>query len=75
VCALLMKKAELPKFILACILGGAIMTVGYGVFEWVLFGWTYAAGTLPFNLLQWAAGVAVAAALYYPVKRTKGLLV
>lgn len=74
VCALLMKNAGLPKFVLACVLGGAIMTVGYGLFEWALFGWAYALGTLPFNLIQWAVGVAVAAALYYPVKRTKGLL-
>ncbi len=75
VCAMMMKKVGLGKFFLACILGGAIMTVGYGVFEWVVFGWTYAAGTLPFNLLQWAAGVTVAVAVYYPVKRTKGILV
>ena len=74
VCALLMKNGGLPKFILACVLGGAVMTVGYGLFEWVMFGWAYAAGTLVFNLIQWAAGVAVAVALYYPVKRTKGLL-
>ncbi len=75
VCALLMKKAGLPKFILACVLGGAIMVAGYGIFEWVAFGWTYAVGTLVFNLIQWAAGVAVAVALYYPVNRTKGLLI
>lgn len=75
VCALMMKKAGIGKFMLACVIGGAIMTAGYGAFEWALFGWTYAAGTLPFNLIQWAAGVAVAVALYYPVKRTKGLLV
>lgn len=75
VCALLMKNAKLPKFVLACVVGGAIMTVGYGLFELAAFGWAYAIGTLPFNLLQWAAGVAVAAALYYPVKRTKGMLV
>ncbi len=75
VCAMMMRKVGLGKFFLACILGGAIMTVGYGVFEWVVFGWTYAAGTLPFNLLQWAAGVAVAVAVYYPVKRTRGILV
>ncbi len=75
VCALMMKKAGIVKFMIACVIGGAIMTVGYGVFEWALFGWTYAAGTLTFNLIQWAAGVAVAVALYYPVKRTKGLLV
>lgn len=74
VCALLMKNAKLPRFVLACVLGGAIMVVGYGVFEIFAFGWAYAIGALPFNLIQWAAGVAVAAALYYPVKRAKGLL-
>ena len=75
VCALLIKNAKLPRFVWACVLGGAIMTVGYGLFEWMFFGWAYAVGTLPFNLVQWAAGVAVATALYYPVMRVRGLWV
>ncbi len=74
VCALMIRKGGLARFVAACILGGAIMTAGYGLFEWAMFGWSYAAGTLPFNLIQWGAGVGVAAIFYYPVKRTKGLL-
>lgn len=74
VCALLVRNSKFPKFVLACVLGGAIMVAGYGIYEWVLFGWAYAVSTLPFNLIQWAAGVLGAMALYYPVKRTKGLL-
>lgn len=72
VCALLMKKAGFGRFTLVSILGGAIMVAGYGVFEWIFFGWTYAAGTVVFNLIQWAAGVAGALALYYPVRRIAG---
>ncbi len=74
VCAMIIKKAKFPGFVFACILGGAIMVVGYGVFEWIAFGWTYAMGTIIFNLIQWAAGVAGAVALYYPVKRIEGTL-
>ncbi len=74
VCAVMMKNAKLPRFILACVIGGAIMVLGYGLFEWFAFGFAYAIGALPFNLIQWGAGVAAAAALYYPVKRAKGLL-
>ena len=74
VCAAIMKNAKFPGFIMACILGGAIMVVGYGLFEWFSFSWAYAVGTVPFNLIQWAAGVAGAVVLYYPVKRIKGEL-
>lgn len=70
VCAVLMKKGGFGRFALACVLGGAIMVAGYALFEWICFGWTYAAGTIAFNLIQWAAGVAGAVALYYPVRRT-----
>ncbi|MGI5848531.1 MAG: ECF transporter S component [Christensenellales bacterium] len=69
VCAAIMKNARLPRFVLACVLGGAIMVAGYGIFEWFAFGWAYAVGTVIYNLVQWAAGVAGAIALYYPIKR------
>ena len=74
VCATIMKRAKFPGFVAACVTGGAIMVVGYGVFEWIAFGWTYAMGTIVFNLIQWAAGVAGAVALYYPVMRVRGTL-
>lgn len=69
VCAVLMKKGGFGRFTWASVLGGAIMVAGYALFEWIFFGWAYAAGTIAFNLIQWAAGVAGALALYYPIRR------
>ncbi len=74
VCALLAKNAKLPRFILVSTLGGAIMVSGYGIFEWLSYGWGNATISAPFNLIQWAAGVIGAIVLYYPVKRIKGII-
>lgn len=74
VCAIIMKKSKFPGFVMACILGGAIMVAGYFIFEWFAFGWAYSTGTLIFNLIQWVAGVAGAVALYYPVKRIRSMI-
>lgn len=75
VCALLMRNARFGKFLLTCVLGGAIMVIGYGAYEMLfLGGWGYVAGTIIPNLVQWGVGVAGAAALYYPVKRAKDML-
>lgn len=73
-CAVIMKNAKLPRFIFACVIGGAIMVAGYGLYEWIVFDWAYAIGAVPFNLIQWVAGVVGAVALYYPIKRIKGTL-
>lgn len=75
VCAAMMRNAKFPRFVLASIIGGSIMFVGYFIYE-VLFmgGWGYAVQTLVGNLIQWAGGVAGAIALYHPVKRIKGAL-
>ena len=74
VCATLMKDSKLSRFILVSALGGAIMVAGYGLFELFVFGWSYAVTSVPFNIIQWIAGVAGALALYYPVKRIKGVI-
>lgn len=74
VCATIMKKSKFPGFVIACILGGAIMASGYFIFEWFAFGWSYPTGTIIFNLIQWVVGVAAAVVLYYPVKRIRGAL-
>lgn len=74
-CAILMKNAKLPQYLLVCVMGGAIMVVGYGAFELVFMGgWGYVSTTIIPNLIQWGVGVAGAAALYYPVKRIKGVI-
>ena len=62
------------KFVLVCILCGAIMVSGYFLFEWIVFGWAYALSTLVFNLIQWAGGVIIAAILYYPIRMIKAAI-
>jgi hypothetical protein len=74
-CAILMKNPKFPKYLLICVMGGAIMVAGYGAFEMVFMGgWGYVSTTIIPNLIQWGVGVAGAVALYYPVKRVKGVI-
>lgn len=74
VCALIIRKANYKRFLLATIIGGAIMACGYFVYEWVFLGWVKAVASSPFNLIQWAGGVLAANVLYYPVKRIKAAI-
>ena len=75
VCAKIAKNGKLPRFILGCITGGAIMVIGYGAYEvFFMNGWGYATATIVGNLIQWAGGVTGAVALYYPIKRVKGVI-
>jgi uncharacterized membrane protein len=64
-------QSGMPRFLLACVLGGAVMTAGYGLFESVAFGGAYAIGSVPYNLLQWGTSTAVSAALYPAVKKVR----
>lgn len=54
-----------PSYLLACVLGGAIMTGGYALYELAVFDSAYALVNIPYNLIQWAGSVAIAA-LFYP---------
>jgi uncharacterized membrane protein len=67
----LSKRGGLKRFVLASILGGAIMVVGYAVFEALFFNLNQALAFVPFNCMQWAAGVAAATALF-PAVRAAG---
>jgi uncharacterized membrane protein len=66
---LIIRKKTFIRYILACLSGGAIMTAGYGIYEYFVFGFAYAAGSLPMNILQWLGGTVIAAALYPAVRR------
>lgn len=66
VCGYMTVKPSLSRFVFACIVGGAVMVGGYGLFEYFYFGLAYAAGSVLFNLIQWAAGMAIAVVLYKP---------
>ena len=71
VCGKLMKEGSFKRFLIASIIGGAIMTFGYAAFETALFNFNQALAALPFNAVQWVAGVVVAIAFYPAVPRIK----
>lgn len=60
------------RFALSCALGGAIMTLGYALYEAAVFGMSYAAASLPFNMVQWVGGGAIAVVLFPAAKRLTG---
>lgn len=55
--------------LLALALGGAVMPLGYFLYESVLYGAGPAAAGLPFNLIQYAGGVALGIFLIQAVDR------
>jgi uncharacterized membrane protein len=57
-------RSGLARFVLASVIGGAIMVGGYALFEAFFFNVNQALAGAPFNCVQWAGGVAAAAALY-----------
>lgn len=72
VCWLLMRRSEkFGPFLLGSIVGGLIMVVGYGAFEWAFFGAAYAITSLPFNLIQLGGGVIIAIPLFFAGKKLK----
>ncbi|MDL2236662.1 ECF transporter S component [Christensenellaceae bacterium OttesenSCG-928-K19] len=57
-------KQAFGRYVVACAAAGGIMVLGYGLFEFFMFGFSYMIASVPFNLLQWGIGVAAAAAIY-----------
>jgi uncharacterized membrane protein len=66
--AILVNNKGLSRFVLASVVGGAIMVAGYAAFEATFFNLNQALAAIPFNVIQWAGGVIVASALYPAVK-------
>lgn len=56
-----MKKFSGYKRILALLVGGLIMPVGYGIYETILYGFPTAIASMPFNLIQYAGGIIIGA--------------
>lgn len=65
---LILRRKKFWLYVMACAIGGAIMTVGYALYETALpsFGFAYALVNIPFNLGQWGVSLA-AAIILYPV--------
>lgn len=71
-CGKLMRGGDLRRFVLSSTLGGAIMVVGYALFEWAfLFGFDIRLTLLSAlqNLIQWGGCVAIASAAFPAVRR------
>lgn len=73
-CGAMLTKASFGRFVFASVAGGGIMVAGYGIYELFVFGAAYALTSLPFNLIQWGGGVAVALLLYLPFSKMRGTL-
>ena len=71
ICGKLMERAGFARFLIAAVIGGAVMVAGYAAFEIVLFNLNQALAAIPFNLIQWACGVIAAALLYRVIPRIK----
>jgi uncharacterized membrane protein len=72
--AAMARGAGFSRYLTACFIGGAVMTGGYALFEFAYFGSAYALSALPFNAIQWAGGVIVAAVCHPPVLRAASYL-
>ncbi len=70
---LLMKSKRFWVYLLASAIGGAIMTLGYALYETVVpsFGFAVAIANAPFNLIQWGGSIAIAAVLYPVAQRIR----
>jgi uncharacterized membrane protein len=61
-------RGGMKRFILASVIGGAIMVGGYAIFEMFFFNINQALAAVPFNCIQWIGGVAAAIALFPAVR-------
>lgn len=59
------------KQFFALIIAGAVMPVGYFLYEWLIYGFSAAAISIPFNLLQWVAGTILGLLLIQTIGRIK----
>ncbi len=69
VCAKIMNRGQFPAYIIACVTGGIIMVLGYGLFETALYGLKAALASSIFNLIQLAGGVIIALPCYFILPR------
>ena len=74
VCGKLMEREGFARFLLAAIMGGAIMVCGYAAYEaGIVFRENPALALInvPMNLIQWGCGLAVASVFYPAVPRIR----
>lgn len=66
---LTLKNISFGRYVIACVFAGLVMAFGYCAYEFfVIGGWAAAAATFIPNMIQAACGVAIAAALFHPMR-------
>ena len=65
----IMKRSGRFTPVLAIAVGGAVMPVGYFLYETVLYGAQTALVSVPMNLIQYVGGVVIGALIIMPLKR------
>jgi uncharacterized membrane protein len=75
VCALLFKKLHDNTWSILTVssIGAIIMVLGYGAYEWAMFGGTVAVASLPFNLIQAVGGVIISLPVITALKKVRAL--
>ena len=66
----ILKHKKTAGFIIGSVLSGLIMLSGYFVYELIVFGFSYAVISVPYNLIQYVFGVTVSIVLFVFLRRT-----
>lgn len=76
VAGMIARKKSPLSIVIASIVGGLVMVIGYFLFEWTIlplidktFGWTFAIAELPFNFIQAAVNSVIAIILSLALRR------
>lgn len=64
----MLRQKKFWVYVMACFIGGAIMTAGYALYESFIFGTVMALANIPANLIQWG-GSLIAAVILFPVAK------
>ena len=73
-CGAIAYQKSFMRYVIACAIGGAVMTTGYYLYELIMFGAEYAALSIPFNLIQWIGSAVAAVVLFPAVKRLSAVI-
>ena len=58
-----------PGMLSIMVIAGLVMSAGYFMAEWLIFGMAYALTSLPFNLIQTAGGTIIAWPMLFAIKK------
>ncbi|MEG1560245.1 MAG: ECF transporter S component [Clostridia bacterium] len=65
----LVGKLGRKKYFISFLIAGLIMPIGYFLYEWVLLSFPVALANIPYNLIQYAAGIAVSTVLLFALNK------